>query len=35
VKGYRRTKPAWQARDYPIEFRGPAVADDARILNAA
>jgi membrane protein DedA with SNARE-associated domain/rhodanese-related sulfurtransferase len=40
-RGVTRVRPleggldAWQARDYPIEFRGPAVDDDARILNAA
>jgi rhodanese-related sulfurtransferase len=40
-RGVTRVRPleggfdAWQARNYPIEFRGPAVEDDARILNAA
>jgi membrane protein DedA with SNARE-associated domain len=40
-RGVSRVRPleggfdAWQERDYPIEFRGPAVEEDARILNAA
>jgi membrane protein DedA with SNARE-associated domain/rhodanese-related sulfurtransferase len=40
-RGVTRVRPleggfdAWQDRQYPIEFRGPAVEEDARILNAA
>jgi membrane protein DedA with SNARE-associated domain/rhodanese-related sulfurtransferase len=40
-RGVTRVRPleggfdAWQERNYPIEFRGPAVDEDARILNAA
>jgi rhodanese-related sulfurtransferase len=40
-RGIRRARPleagfeGWRARGYPVEFRGPAVEGDERILNAA
>jgi membrane protein DedA with SNARE-associated domain/rhodanese-related sulfurtransferase len=40
-RGVRRVRPletgfdGWRARGYPVEFRGPALDDDQRIVNAA
>lgn len=40
-RGLKRVRPleggldAWQARGYPLEFRGPALEQERRILNAA
>jgi membrane protein DedA with SNARE-associated domain/rhodanese-related sulfurtransferase len=40
-RGLSRVRPleggfdTWRARGYPIEFRGPALEDDQRLLNAA
>ncbi|CAN5495629.1 DedA family protein/thiosulfate sulfurtransferase GlpE [soil metagenome] len=40
-RGVRRVRPletgfdGWRARGYPVEFRGPALEDDQRIVNAA
>lgn len=41
ARGVRRVRPliggfnSWRDADYPVEFRGPAVPPDERILNAA
>jgi rhodanese-related sulfurtransferase len=40
-RGVRRVRPldggfeAWRERGYPVEFRGPAIAPEDRIMNAA
>lgn len=41
ARGVRRVRPleggfsSWRERGYPVEFRGPAVAPENRILDAA